>query len=206
MLVTVSGARGGVGTTTLAVAMASGLGAVLLDTDGAAGGVDLWLGGEETPGVRWSGLGLAGGALAPAELLAALPRIGRTRVLAADHAALPVAGAVAQVLEILAGTDVVVDLARRVDAVAAEVVRRADLVVVVVPAGVPGSASAHVLVQALSTYAPDGPFGLVVTGRALAEPSVAAAVGAPVLAAVAAVGDLERAAAGLVDGLRAAPP
>lgn len=205
MLVAVTGARGGVGATTLAVAVASGLGAVLVDTDGAAGGIDVWLGGEETPGVRWSGLGLAGGRLAAAELLAALPRIGRSRVLAADRAGLPESEAVAQVLGILAGTDVVVDLARRVDAVAAEVVARADLVVVVVPAGVAGSASAHVLVQALSEYAPEAPFGLVVTGRALAEPSVAAAVGVPVLAAVAQLSDLERAAAGLVDGLRAAP-
>ena len=115
MLVAVTGARGGVGTTTLAVAVARGLGAVLVDTDGAAGGVDLWLGGEELPGVRWSGLGLAGGTLAAGELVAALPRIGRSRVLAADRADLPGAAAMAQVLNVLGDTDVVVDLARRFD-------------------------------------------------------------------------------------------
>ncbi|MHA3704679.1 hypothetical protein ACXR2U_21110 [Jatrophihabitans sp. YIM 134969] len=206
MVVTVVGARGGVGTTSLAVALSRALGAVLVDTDGVAGGVDLWLGGEDVPGVRWSGLGLAGGALPPAELLAALPRIDRLRVLAADRADLPTPGAVAQVLEVLAGAEVVVDLARRVDAVAAEVVARSGLVLVVVPSGVAGSASAHVVVQALSASLPSVPFGLVVAGAAVGPAAIAAAVGAPVLAAVADGSDWERVAAGLADGLRRVAP
>jgi cellulose biosynthesis protein BcsQ len=206
VIVTVVGARGGVGTTSLAVALARGLGAVVVDTDGPAGGIDLWLGGEEAAGVRWSGLGLAGGELPAAELLAALPRIDRQRVLAADRAELPTPDSVGQVLEILAGADVVVDLARRVDAVAAEVVARSDLVLVVVPGGVAGSASAHVVVQTLSAFGPTVPFGVVVTGRSVAPAVTAAAIGAPVLASAATPADLEWAAAGLVDGLRAAPP
>lgn len=198
------GARGGVGTTTLAVGLARGLGAVLVDADGPAGGVDVWLGGEQEPGVRWSGLGLAGGELDAAELLAALPRVEGLRVLAADRADLPGPAALGQALEVLAGCDVVVDLARRVDAVAAPALTRASLVVVVVPAGVAGSASAHVLVGALLAHAPSAPVGLVVSGHGLGAAAVAAAVGAPVLATVAGPAELDRAVAGLVDGLRAA--
>lgn len=72
--VAVVGATGGAGTSTFAAGLARTLEAtVLIDGDPRAGGLDLVLGAEETPGVRWPELHLGPGQLDAADLLAALP-------------------------------------------------------------------------------------------------------------------------------------
>ena len=76
-LIAVCGAGGGAGASTLAAAMSrvalrSGP-VTLVDAAEYSGGLDLLLGLEETPGVRWPELQLGEGAVAAADLRAALP-------------------------------------------------------------------------------------------------------------------------------------
>ena len=84
----VVGASGGLGTSTLAVAVAlraaRGLGATTcVDADFAAGGLDVTACLEHRRGVRWADLAAARGDLDGAALLRALPHEGSMRVLAA---------------------------------------------------------------------------------------------------------------------------
>ncbi|MCZ9309954.1 septum site-determining protein Ssd [Corynebacterium uberis] len=71
----VCGVVGGAGasTTAAALAVAAGSGAVLVDADAHSGGVDLFLGLEDSPGARWPDVHLAAGSTPCADLLAALP-------------------------------------------------------------------------------------------------------------------------------------
>lgn len=70
----VVGAVGGVGTSTLAAALARELApSVLVDGKPAGGGIDLLLGLEEQPGVRWPDLRLGAGVVDAADIVAALP-------------------------------------------------------------------------------------------------------------------------------------
>ncbi|WP_448062200.1 septum site-determining protein Ssd [Cellulomonas hominis] len=86
----VLGARGGVGASVLAAAVArryarSGSAAVV-DLSRAGGGLDVLLGIEQVPGLRWPDLVDARGAVDGAALTARLPRWGRCVVLSVDHA------------------------------------------------------------------------------------------------------------------------
>ena len=77
VLLAVCGAAGGAGASTLAAAMARvAAGAhpvTLIDADDRSGGLDLLLGLEETPGIRWPELRLGEGTVDGADLRAALP-------------------------------------------------------------------------------------------------------------------------------------
>jgi secretion/DNA translocation related CpaE-like protein len=84
------GAAGGSGVSTLAVwcarARATDVGpALLIDGHALGGGLELALGIEEHPGVRWHELGGIRGKLSPEQLAAALPAVGSLTVL--SHAA-----------------------------------------------------------------------------------------------------------------------
>lgn len=77
-VVAVLGASGGAGASTLAVAMAlaarrDGCRAMLVDLDPYGGGLDIALGSESLPGLRWPELMDAGGRLSAGNLDAALP-------------------------------------------------------------------------------------------------------------------------------------
>ena len=90
-VVGVIGASGGVGTSTLAVALAlraaPAVGAVTcVDLVLHGGGVDVTACVEHLPGLRWADLAGARGRLDGADLLAALPAEGPARVLAAGGA------------------------------------------------------------------------------------------------------------------------
>ena len=118
-LVVVTGASGGLGVSTLAVAVAAraarrGLSAVVVDTDPEGGGLDLVAGLEDEPGLRWEDLdGLSGVVDGPA-LAADLPQHEGVAVLSFS-------GARAR------RPDPVVD---RLDAVAAALRDAVDVVVV----------------------------------------------------------------------------
>ncbi len=79
-LLAVCGAAGGAGTSVLAAAMARVAArshpTTLVDAAEFSGGLDLLLGLEETPGVRWPELQLGEGAVSAADLRAALPVTG----------------------------------------------------------------------------------------------------------------------------------
>ena len=118
----VVGARGGVGASTLAAALARRLAGgrggrvALADLDGAGGGIDVLLGVEGAQGLRWPDLHGARGEVSGAELTAVLPRWSGVTVLSADRArpGAPRAEVVADVLDALAAShdELVLDLGR----------------------------------------------------------------------------------------------
>lgn len=84
--VAVTGSAGGLGVSTIAVAVAARLahahgGAVCIDTDVGGGGLDVVAGLEATPGVRWEDLGAVEGAVDGPALRSALPSSGGLTVL-----------------------------------------------------------------------------------------------------------------------------
>lgn len=88
-LVGVVGARGGAGATTLACALGvtaarQGLRTALVDADPLGGGVDLALGTEDAPGVRWSQLLRSGHAGGGTDLTRLLPEVAGLRLLSCD--------------------------------------------------------------------------------------------------------------------------
>ena len=69
------GGCGGAGASLFAVALAQAANdAMLVDLDPWAGGIDLLVGAETTPGVRWPDLALQGGRLTWSAVRDALPR------------------------------------------------------------------------------------------------------------------------------------
>ncbi|WP_067814088.1 septum site-determining protein Ssd [Actinomadura kijaniata] len=93
--VCVRGARGGVGTSVLAAALAltaaeTGRRTLLVDGDPHGGGIDLLLGLEDTEGARWPDLATRRGRLSPAILREALPRRGDLSVLSWRDTGVPV--------------------------------------------------------------------------------------------------------------------
>lgn len=203
-VIAVIGASGGLGTSTLAAAVASAAAhrheyTTLLDLDDQAGGIDVLLGLEEVAGPRWSGLRLAGGHLDPAALVAALPGWESVGVLSADVA--PTPAVLAQTLEVArrAGP-VVIDLPRWAADYAAEVLPGCDLLVLVTGSYVAQIAAARVLAARLDAV----PTGLVVcrTGAARVE-QVGAVVGLPLIGSLAA--GLQRGRGDLALGTRRLP-
>ncbi len=153
-LVAVGGACGGAGASTLATALAlaaraaRGPDVLLVDGDGWSAGLDLLLGAEWVPGLRWPELAGISGRVAGPALVAALPEACGVPVLAAsrdqpqevpDEALLAVATGARE-----SGCGVVVDLPVRgtgTDGVLAE----ADLAVLLVPARLRAAAAARAL-------------------------------------------------------------
>jgi secretion/DNA translocation related CpaE-like protein len=206
----VIGGRGGAGASVLAAAVAveaarADGGALLVDCDQLAGGIDLLLGAEHDAGLRWPELGVHGGRVSMSALGSALPDLrcgpGRVVMLSCGRdGAGPTPDGVAAVIDagVRAGHTVVCDLPRQLDAAGWQVVERADLVAVVVPAEVRASAAAMRVVERLSGRARR--IGAVVRGPApdsLSVDAVTDAVGVELLTVMRAeprlAKDLERA-------------
>jgi hypothetical protein len=85
-VVAVIGGRGGAGASTLAVGLAgvaagSGVATLLVDADPLGGGLDLLVGVEQEPGLRWADLAGARGRLQPGVLSGMLPAVDGLGVL-----------------------------------------------------------------------------------------------------------------------------
>jgi secretion/DNA translocation related CpaE-like protein len=201
--VTLIGGRGGAGASTAAVAVARAMAAergacILVDADPWGGGIDLALGAEAVPGARWPDVVDLVGPDAARWLVASLPVSDGVSVLSQSRSrqgdsagaigapfqpppAVP-ADTVSGVLDacLASGRAVVVDLARRPDAVTAAVLARTRTLVVVVPAEVRACAAAAAVVDAVGGAVED--LRLLVRGPApagLEAEDVAAAVGVP---------------------------
>jgi secretion/DNA translocation related CpaE-like protein len=194
--VAVVGGHGGAGASVLAAAIATRAAeelvgdTLLLDLDDLGGGLDLILGVEESPGLRWPELTVDIGQVAAASLHAALPRTGAGVTVLAPRRGVgteigpDAARAVVEAARGAGGT-VVADLSRRVDDVAEAVVEVVDLLVLVTAATVRGCAATCESVNRRRSVTDRT--GLVVRGPApggLGAAVVADTVGVELLAAV----------------------
>jgi secretion/DNA translocation related CpaE-like protein len=151
VLVCVVGGRGGAGASVTAAALAVtglrlGHRTLLVDGDPMGGGLDLVLGGEGAPGLRWHELSGTRGRLLADSLHEALPRVDELSVLSwgrDDGAAVPAEAMASLVDAGLRGSDVVVvDLPRHPTEAAVAALRQADATLLVVPAELRAAASA----------------------------------------------------------------
>lgn len=185
----VVGGRGGAGASVLAAALARaavsrGQKTLLLDADPLGGGLDLVVGCEEVPGLRWPDLAATRGRLAGTMLRSALPDADGLAVLSWDRgdaspwspqALLAVLDAARRSFEL-----VVVDLPRQVDDATRAALVRCDQLLVVVPAEVRAAAAAARVLAVVGPLVAD--IRLVVRGPAptgLPAEAVAQALGLP---------------------------
>jgi secretion/DNA translocation related CpaE-like protein len=194
--VAVVGACGGAGASVFAGAVAfagarSGRPALLLDCDPWGAGLDVILGVEHSPGLRWSDLSATAGRLPVGELVRALPRIrlGPAGISVLAHDRETVHDLDPDVVDVVidagrrSGAVTVVDLPRPPGPAADRVLERCDLVVLVVPADVRGCWAADRICRRLSGF--DVAVGLVVRGPSpcgIGADDVAGSLGLPLLA------------------------
>ncbi|WP_319429590.1 septum site-determining protein Ssd [Mycobacterium sp. RTGN5] len=188
-VIAVTGGRGGAGASTFATALAQiASAALLVDLDPWGGGIDLLLGSESVPGLRWPDLSLRGGRLAWAAVRDALPNHRGVSVLSgARHGHEMDAGAVDSVIDAgrRGGMLVVCDLPRRMTSAVAGTLDCADLVVVITTCDVRGVAAASALAPVLRGINPN--VGLVVRGPTpggLRAAEAAEVAGLPLLASM----------------------
>jgi secretion/DNA translocation related CpaE-like protein len=187
--VAVIGGRGGAGASMFAVALArTAVDAMLLDLDPWGGGIDLLVGAETTPGVRWPDLALQGGRLNWAAVREALPRHRGVSVLSGTRQDCELdAGAVHSLVDAgrRGGVTVVCDLPRRLTEATEIALETADLVVVISPCDVRACAATATITPVLTALNPN--VGLVVRGPSpggLRADEVAAIAGVPLLASM----------------------
>ncbi|MFC7451278.1 septum site-determining protein Ssd [Rhodococcus daqingensis] len=197
-VIAVVGGCGGAGASTLAAAIAltgparrPGSRALLVDADPHGGGLDLLLGVEDRPGLRWPAVVVEGGRVSATALHDALPRAGAgVAVLSCGRGAdagEPSAAAMRAMIEsgCDAGDLVVCDVGRGLGDLATAVFDLADLVTIVVPAQLRSAAAAEAVVAAVRTRNPN--VGVVVRGPApggLRGRDIAELLGIPALAAM----------------------
>ena len=188
-LVAVVGGRGGGGATTLASALAvtallQGVHAMLVDVDPFGGGIDLAVGGEEQPGLRWPDLAATRGRVSAGTLSVSLPRVNDLTVLSWDRGS-PLSIEPAAILSVLAAARrdndlVVADLPRSFDQAARVVLAESTACLLVVPAEVRACAAACRVAHAALADARD--VRVVVRGPApsgLPADGIAAVIGLP---------------------------
>ncbi len=188
-VVAVMGGRGGAGASLFATALAkSARDALLVDADPWSGGIDLVVGAEDKPGLRWPDLALQHGRLDYSALRQALPRVDGLSVLSSVRSGNDVEPApLAAVVDAgrRGGATVVCDLPRSLTRSAEFAVDAADLTVLITTADVGGCAATTAVASALGAINPN--VGLVVRGPSpagLRPVDVAAVVGLPLLAAM----------------------
>lgn len=194
-VVAVIGGRGGAGASVFAAAVGLtalelGHDALLVDCDPLGGGLDLVLGAEQSPGMRWPDVRLKSGRIPVSSLRSALP--GRTKgdsrltlLSGARSGEAPSPEAVAAVVDAgrRGGETVVCDLPRAPGDAAHAALDRADLAVVIVPAEVRACAAARNVAARIAARGIRA--AVIVRGPAptrLGSPAVAKAVGLPLLA------------------------
>lgn len=188
-VVAVIGGCGGAGASTLAAALAQAAAdALLVDLDPWGGGIDLLLGAEAAPGLRWPDLALQGGRLNWSAAREALPRHRGVSVLSGTRRGCELApGPVRAVVDAgrRGAVAVVCDLPRRLTDAAQAALDAADFVVVVSRCDVPACASTGALAPVLAAINPS--VGLVVRGPSpggLRAAEIADITGLPLVASM----------------------
>ena len=188
-LVAVVPGRGGGGASVFAAALAlCASDALLVDLDPYGGGLDLLLGIESAPGLRWPDLSVPGGRLNWSAVREALPRRGEVTVLSATRAHHDID---AQIVVAVAeagrrgGATVVCDVPRQFGSVAVRALELADLVVVITTCDVRAITAAAAVTGAVRVM--NRNVGLVVRGPApggLSPREAVEVVAAPLLASL----------------------
>lgn len=188
-VIAVIGGRGGAGASLFAAALAQTAGsALLLDLDPWGGGIDLLLGGETTPGLRWPDLAVQGGRLNWPAVRVALPRHRGVSILSGTRRGYELEpGPVDAIIDAgrRGGAAVICDLPRRLTDASQTALDTADLVVLVSPCDVRACAATATIAAVLSTINPN--MGLAARGPApggLRAAEVAEAAGIPLLASM----------------------
>ena len=188
-VIAVTAGPGGGGASVFSAALARcAAEALLVDLDPCGGGIDLLLGGESAPGLRWPDLRPQSGRLSWTALREALPRQQDMSFLSGTRTFHDVdAGAVGAVLDAgrRGGTTVICDVPRQPAAAAAYAVEVADLAIIVSTCDVRSIAATAAVVTITRTLNPN--IGLVVRGPApggLQAPEVAGVAQLPLLAAM----------------------
>lgn len=185
----VVGGRGGAGASLLAAALAqSARDALLVDLDPWAGGIDLLVGSENTPGLRWPDLAVQGGRLTWPAVRNALPRQRGVSVLSGTRRGYELDPcAVDAVIDAgrRGGATVICDLPRGMSDATETALEATDLVVLVTSCDVRAAAAGSAIVPRLSSVNPT--IGLVVRGPSpggLRAAEIAEIIGLPLLASM----------------------
>ena len=188
-VVAVIGGRGGAGASLFAAALAHvATEPLLVDLDPWGGGIDLLMGGETAPGVRWPDLALQGGRLNWSAVREALPRHRGICMLSGTRLGYELdAVAVDAVVDAgrRGGATVVCDLPRRLTDATQTALDTADLVILVSPCDVRACAATATVAAVLTGINPN--VGLVVRGPSpggLRAEEVAEIAGLPLLASM----------------------
>ena len=173
-VIAVAAGRGGGGASVFAAALAQsagaqsvGGGALLVDLDPCGGGIDLLMGTETTPGLRWPELADASGRLSWTAVREGLPRSRDVSVLSCTRIYHEIeAGAAAAIVGAgrRGGATVVCDIPRSLTTAAVCALEMADLVAIVTSCDVRGAAATSVVAGAIRSVNPN--VGLVVRGPA----------------------------------------
>jgi secretion/DNA translocation related CpaE-like protein len=193
-IIGVVGGSGGVGASVLTAAIAvraakTGLHPACLDGDRLGGGLDVTLGIEQEPGVRWPDLAGARGRIDGPELLRRLPSVDGVSVLSFDRARDVRLGAetVDEVLRALSvAVDlVVVDLPRPDHEIFGGLAAAADGLILLAGSGIRDLAGASAVAEHLIRACPDVWLCLRTSGRGTHfADTVAGALDLPLLAVV----------------------
>ena len=189
----VVGGHGGAGASSLAAATALTAAldgpVLLMDADPIGAGLDLLLGAERRPGLRWGDITGQTGSIAGPALSAALPSAAdglKVLTRARDDGTALHPDTVLAVLDAARshGDTVIADAGRATDAACAGVLDTADLVVVIAGASVPAVSATRRLVGRIGTRSETA---LVVRGPSpggLTADEIARAVGLPLLTGI----------------------
>lgn len=187
--IAVLGGCGGAGASSLAVALARvAPDALLVDLDPWGGGIELLVGAEAVPGLRWPDLALQGGRLDWSAVREALPRHRNVSLLSGTRRGYELdADPVHAVIDAgrRGAVTVVCDLPRRLTGATRTALHGADLVVVVSRCDVRACAATGALAPTVATINPN--LGLVVRGPSpggLRASELAEITGLPLLAAI----------------------
>jgi secretion/DNA translocation related CpaE-like protein len=201
-VVGVVGGGGGSGASTLAAGLAraavsAGDEAVLIDLDPLGGGLELLMGCEDLPGLRWPEVVATRGRISPTALRGALPVDDGVAVLSSPRSmieALPVAG-VREAIQAArrAGDLVVMDLPRHRDGAGDAAVDLVDCVLVLATADVRGAAATACQVGSLVSRCDDVRLVVrVARWSVVAADDVAASAGVPLAGTIPTVRGLTR--------------
>jgi secretion/DNA translocation related CpaE-like protein len=188
-VVAVIGGHGGAGASIFSAALALAAGdALLVDVDPWGGGIDLLLGIEERPGLRWPDIAVEDGRVSLAAMRDALPGNRAVCVLSGTRRGTAIAGG--SLLAVVdggrrGGATVVCDLPRSLTDATEAALDTADLVVVVGACDVRSCASSAAIGAALTALNPN--VGLLARGPSpsgLRAAEVARVAGLPLLAAM----------------------